>query len=392
MTQSPITGQKPGTATGVTLSFNEKTYEYEVNLDRGLRVKARELDTGSRRRIADGSRVYLFRAVATQWLIVGVIPLFSNNVSTDRTEAEVRANQPREDFTPSYRGPTDYVPVNTADKIFEAKRADGFARVTLTAVGAILMEAGSACSRYISSGINAIKDLCYKYILSTPGFLLSAVTDAVSRTVRFAINLQPNLYAKSADNINFVAGADAVAADKKTPNPVTVSESSGLTPITPGRPGVGFSLGAFVKALIDSQAGSMRVTLGGNELDFDLDQLRVILASTEFSLNKTGNILLKNGTQSIQMKLDELIFTLTALTLTIQGATKLTAKSIEMVAAEKFEVAAAVTVLQKYKFVEDLITTLNTQWAVQFAAHTHGTPVGPTTPAGTPFPPITPSG
>lgn len=392
MNQSPITGQKSGTATGVTLSFNDKTYEYVVDLDRGLRVKARELDTGARRRIPDGSRVYLLRAVATQWLILGVIPLFTDNISTDRVEAEVRASQPRDEVVPSYRGATDYIPVNTADKIFEAKRADGHARITLTAVGAILMDVGSACSRYFSGGINVIKDLCYKYFLSTPGFVLSVITDAMSKSVRFAIDLNPNLNAQTPDSANLVLGADAVAADKKSPNPMTTNGNGEPTPVAPGRPGLGFSLGTFVKALLDSQAGSMRITLGANELDFDLDQLRVVLASTEFSLNKSGNILLKNGAQSIQMKLEELIFTLTALTLTIQGATKLTAKSIEMVAAEKFEVTSGVTVLQKYKFVEDLITRLNTQWAVQFAAHTHGTPVGPTTPAGTPFPPITPSG
>jgi len=130
----------------------------------------------------------------------------------------------------------------------------------------------------------------------------------------------------------------------------------------------------------------MKITLGDNNVfEFDLQQLRAALSDTELVMGANG-IMLKKGSETVNLGLQELIFTVTALTMTVANVVNLTAANVNI---------KGVTSINSYKFVEDLITTLNEQWSLAFNLHVHtsGVPGAPTSPTtGALFLPIIPSG
>ena len=378
--------------TGVVTAHDPEKLNYRVALDQGLSVNARLLDTGNVRALIESEKVLCVRAETTQWLIIGVIPLVSRNTTSDSELNQQLSRFPTSPTsntdTPSYRQPGDIESLGPGDYQTTARSDISFARLVLWAAGGALIEAGRRAFLYFNGVAGIIKQFCFTYVLSIPRATAALIAKADSRKTQASLDMQPTLLQglEEADRLTILAGADAVDSSGEQPIERKQGSCGEVTSATAGKPGISLVLGQFIKTLMDSQAGKMKITLGGNNtFEFDLQQLRAALSDTELIMGANG-IVLKKGAETINLGLQELIFTVTALTMTVANAVNLTAANVNI---------KGVTSINGYKFVEDLITTLNQQWLLQYNLHVHTSdvPGAPTSPPTTPpLLPITPTG
>jgi len=377
---------------GIVLGYDAEKNIYRVRLDRGQPVDARILDTGNNRALHDGTKVFCVRATTTQWLILGAIPLISKGVTSDpevNRQLNLFPTSPQlDEDTPSFRQPGDTESLGPGDYQTIAQSDSSFSRLVLWAVGGALIEAGRRTFRFMNGVLGVIKDFCFTYILSVPGSTFGLVAKSVEKKTQASLDLQPTLVegAEEIDRLTVLVGADAVSQDGESPVARKQGSCGEVTSAETGKSGISLVLGSFIKALMDSQAGKMKLSLGENNVfEFDLQELRAALSDTELTMDANG-IVLRKGNETINLGLQELIFTVTALTMTVTNAVNLTAAEVNI---------QGVTSINGYKFVEDLITTLNQQWLLQYNTHVHTSdvPGAPTSPPTTPpFTPIIPSG
>jgi len=387
-----ITNQPGQTMTGLVLGYDVEKNIYRVRLDRGQAVDARLLDTGNNRALHLDDKVLCIRTPNTQWLIMGSIPLISQGATSDpevNRQLNLFPTSPSlNENTPSFRQHGDTESLGPGDQQVIARSDSSFARFVLWASGGMLMEVGRRAFRFMNGALGIIKDFCFTYILSVPGTTVGLVTNSTEKTSQASIDIQPTLQEgfNEIDRLTVLAGANSVSSDGESPVARKQGSCGEVTSAETGKPGISMILGSFIKTLMDSQAGKMKISLGeNNTFEFDLQELRAALSDTELTMGADG-IILRKGSETINLGLQELIFTITALTMTVANSVNLTAADINI---------TGITSINGYKFVEDLITTLNTQWALLYATHVHATtvPGAPTgAPSTGPFPPILPSG
>ena len=392
MARVGVTNHASQLRTGVISSYDPEKQVYRVIIDQGQVVDARLLDTGNTRAIKEAEKVFCIRAETSQWLILGVIPLASRNVTSDpdvNQQLNLFPTSPQSNTsTPSYRQPGDEESLGPGDYQTIARSDSSFARLVLWAAGGALIEAGRRTFRYFNGIAGIIKDYCFTYVLSIPGATAALVAKSDTRKTQASLDMQPALLegAEEVDRLTVLAGADAVDASGEVPIARKQGSCGEVTSAAAGKPGISLVMGQFIKTLMDSQAGKMKITLGDNNVfEFDLQQLRAALSDTELVMGANG-IMLKKGSETVNLGLQELIFTVTALTMTVANVVNLTAANVNI---------KGVTSINSYKFVEDLITTLNEQWSLAFNLHVHtsGVPGAPTSPTtGALFLPIIPSG
>lgn len=387
-----ITNHAKQMMTGVVLGFDAEKNVYRVVIDRGQAVDARLLDTGNMRALPKDEKVLCVRATTTQWIILGSIPTISKNTTSDPEVNRQLSLFPTvaaaATSTPSFRRPGDIESLGPGDQQVLAKSDSTFVRMVLWAVGGMLFEAGKRSFRFMNGALGLIKDFCFTYVLAIPGATMALVSRTVTKKTQASIDIQPLLLEgqEETDRITLLAGSDAVSQDGESPIQRTQGDCGEVTSAVEGKSGISLVMGTFIKALMDSQAGKMKISLGdSNTFEFDLQELRAALADTSLSMGADG-IVLSKGSESINLGLEELIFTVTAITMTVASTVNLTAAEVNI---------QGITSINGYKFVEDLITTLNEQWLLIYNTHIHtsdvpGTPTSP--PTGAPFLPILPTG
>lgn len=377
---------------GIVLGFDAEKNVYRVRIDRGQQVDARLLDTGNSRALPIDDKVLCTRTTTSQWLILGSIPVISKGATSDpevNRQLSLFPTSPKlNQDTPSFRQPGDTESLAAGDQQLIARSSSSFARLVLWSVGGALIEAGRRTYRFMNGALGIIKDFCFTYVLSIPGAVAGLTANSETKKTQASFDLQPLLQdgLEETDRLTILVGSDAVSQDGESPVERKQGSCGEVTSAAAGKPGASLVLGAFIKALLDSQAGKLKITLGENNVfEFDLQELRAALSDTEITMGADG-IVLRKGNETINLGLQELIFTVTALTMTVTNAVNLTAAQVNI---------QGVTSINGYKFVEDLITTLNQQWLLQYNTHVHTSdvPGAPTSPPTTPpFTPILPSG
>lgn len=386
------TDQPRQMTTGVVVSYDAEKTVYRIFLDVGQAIDARLLDTGNTRALKTDDKVLCIRATTTQWLILGKVPTISRDITSDpevNRQLNLFPTTPQSNQeTPSFRQPGNNDSLGTGDQQILAKSSSSFARIALWAAGGALIEVGRRTYRFFNGTLGIIKDFCFSYVLSVPGATAALFAKSQEKKTQGSIDIQPFLQEgfNETDRLTMIAGADAVSQDGESPIERKQGSCGEVTSATTGKPGISLILGEFIKALMDSQSGKVKISLGENNVfEFDLQELRAALSDTSLTMGADG-IVLQKGNETINLGLEELIFTVTALTMTITNAVNVTASEVNI---------QGVTSINGYKFVEDLITTLNNQWLLLYNTHVHtsdvpGAPTSP--PTGGTFPPIVPSG